>query len=92
MCVYYAKFPNSYLKEIVQLGANYETKSTTKYRVTLRRTKPFHIAEIEDCIALFNLFAELLTYLVSGKSHVGYLREYENNPIHQIVLLCFAQF
>ena len=36
-------------------------------------------------VSLFRLLAKLVYYLSSGKSHVGYLFNHEQNPIHQIV-------
>ena len=89
MCMYYAKLPNEYLQEIVRLGANYSSKSTINHQVALRRSRKFHMTNIEECLELFTLFAQLLTYLVSGSSHVGYLHNYPENPIHKIVQFSF---
>ena len=36
-------------------------------------------------VELFNLLAKLLWYLISGKSHVGYLFNHDNNPLHNAV-------
>jgi hypothetical protein len=36
-------------------------------------------------VELFHLLAKLLWYLISGRSHVGYLHNYKENPIHEIV-------
>lgn len=88
MVIYYAKLPNSYLKDIVHLGADYASKRPN-VRVELRRTRKFYMKKNEDCVELFGLFARLLTYLASGESHVGYLYNYEGNPIHEIVLFSF---
>jgi hypothetical protein len=30
----------------------------------------------------FEILAKLLHYLVSGKSHVGYLHNHDDNPLH----------
>ena len=38
------------------------------------------------------LFARLLTYFVSGRSHVGYLYNCPENPIHRIVQFSFVQY
>ena len=39
----------------------------------------------DERIELFKLLAKLLWYLISGRSHVGYLFNYDDNPIHKIV-------
>jgi hypothetical protein len=56
-----------------------------KERVKLRRTKKFHLQHTGERVELFQLLARLLWYLISGRSHVGYLFNYEENPIHRIV-------
>ena len=35
-------------------------------------------------VELFGLLAKLFSYLISGRSHVGYLFNYAANPIHYI--------
>ena len=54
--------------------------------VKLRRTKPFHMRNTLERVELFKLIAQLWRYLLSGTSHVGYLYNYPENPIHKIVL------
>ena len=46
---------------------------------------------IDERVELFNLLAKLLWYLVSGRSHVGYLFNYDDNPIHRIVATPFSE-
>ena len=36
-------------------------------------------------VEFFKLFARVMLYLTSGKAHVGYLFDYDGNPIHRIV-------
>jgi len=36
-------------------------------------------------VDLFKLLAKLLWYLISGRAHIGYLYNYNENPIHTIV-------
>lgn len=36
-------------------------------------------------VELFQLLAKLLWYLISGRSHVGYLYNYDQNPLHYAV-------
>jgi hypothetical protein len=78
-----ATLPHSYLREISRYGRNYLQRSTTKQRIALRRTKKFHLQHTDERVELFQILAKLLWYLVSGRSHVGYLF---NHPIHKIVL------
>jgi hypothetical protein len=44
---------------------------------------------IDERVELFELLAKLLWYLISGRSHVGYLFSYDDNPIHKIVAVPF---
>jgi hypothetical protein len=89
MWIYYAKLPNTYLKEIVQYGPGYLLKSSTKRRIQLRRTKKFHMTIANERVELFRLLAQVLIYLSSGRSHVGYLYDYPENPIHLLVIPYF---
>ena len=52
--------------------------------VQLQRTKKFHMRNSAERVELFHLLAKLIWYLVSGRSHVGYLFNYPDNPIHKI--------
>lgn len=83
--IYYAKLPNSYLSEIAKYGAKYLQRSTLRQRVKLRRTKKFRMRYTAERVELFELLAKLLWYLISGKSHVGYLFNHSDNPLHKIV-------
>ena len=90
MRMYYAKFPNSYLADIVQHGKDYLVNSALKQRVRLHHSRKFYMGKAQDRVDLYRLVAQLLTYLVSGRSHVGYLYNYDENPIHEIVRLSFS--
>ena len=83
--IYYCKFANQYLSEISRFGKNYLAKRTFKDKVKLLRTKKFSFRDTNDRVELFSLLAKLLWYLVSGKSRVGYLHNYPDNPLHDIV-------
>jgi hypothetical protein len=41
----------------------------------------------DERVELFTYLARLLIYLTSGKSHVGHLLNYAENPIHELVLV-----
>jgi hypothetical protein len=85
--IYYAKLPNSYLADIAQYGVRYMERSPNKYRVKLRCTKKYHMRVTKERVELFHVVAKLLWYLISGKSHVGYLYNYDDNPLHRLVYL-----
>ena len=85
--IYYCKFPKRYLAEITKYGAKYSDMHSPRASgvVKLRRTKPFHMRKTSERVDLFHLIAQLWRYLVSGNSHVGYLCNYPENPMHKIV-------
>jgi hypothetical protein len=83
--IYYARLPNEYLKDIVSYGEDYVDKCINAQTVHLRRTKKFRMTNTAERVEFFTLFAQLLMYLISGKSHVGYLLDYTENPIHDLV-------
>ena len=83
--IYYAKLPNDYLSEIVNHGARYLENTVLKEpKVVLQRTKKFHMRSADERVELFILLSKLLCYLSSGRSHVGYLYDYNGNPIHYV--------
>jgi hypothetical protein len=81
--IYYAKLPNEYLANIAQYGVRYLQKS--EQHVKLRCTKRYHMRDTAERVELFHILAELLWYLISGRSHVGYLYNYADNPLHKLV-------
>jgi hypothetical protein len=87
LSLYYAKFPNYYLADIVEHGSNYLKciPIERRYKVHLRCTKRFHMRVTKERVELFYVLAKLLYYLSSGKAHVGYLFDYERHPMHQPV-------
>jgi hypothetical protein len=87
LSIYYAKLANSYLADIAEYGAKYRecVPFERQYNVHLRMTEKFRMGVTSERVALFHLLANLVYYLSSGKSHVGYLFNYKQNPIHQIV-------
>jgi len=83
--IFYAQLPNSYLSEVARYGPKYLQRSTSKQTVRLRRTRRYHLTNPNDRVELFRILAKLLWYLASGKSHVGYLYNYPDNPLHSVV-------
>lgn len=92
--IYYAKLPNLYLSEISKYGRKWKDHPNRQFnptknfkeKVKLVRTKKFSMRETSDRVELFDLITKLLWYLISGRSHVGYLYNYPENPIHEIVV------
>jgi hypothetical protein len=84
--IYYTKLPNTYLADIAKHGIHYLQRSTSKQHVKLRCTKKYHMRVASERVELFLVLAKLLWYLISGKSHVGYLFNYDGNPLHRLVL------
>src|SRR5271169_3193175 len=82
--IYYAKFPNDYLKAAAKHGIHWRAHAETK-EIQLRHTKRMHMRITEERIECFKLLARLLYYLKSGKSYVGYTRNFEGNPLHSRV-------
>jgi hypothetical protein len=83
--IYYAHLPNLYLREISKYGKKYNTCRTFQRQIQLRRTKKHSLRNTSERVELFILLAKLLSYLISGRSHVGYLYDYNDNPLHKIV-------
>jgi hypothetical protein len=83
--IYYTKLPNTYLSEIAKFGAKYLQRSSLKQRVNLCHTKKFHLRNTTERVELFHLLSKLLWYLISGKSHVGHLFNYDDSPLHSLV-------
>jgi hypothetical protein len=83
--IYYARLPNIYLSEIAEYGTEYKNHATPLDKpVTLHRSKKFHLRNTEERVELFHLVAKLLWYLISGRSHAGFLHNYPDNPIHGV--------
>ena len=67
-------------------GLRYLDTFPQSERITLSRTKVFHLRVTDERVRFFRVCAHLLWYLLSGKSHVGHLYNHATNPIHEIVL------
>ena len=83
--LYYTKLPNTYLSEIAKFGAKYLKRSSLKQHVNLCHTKKFHLRNTAERVELFSLLSKLFWYLISGKSHAGYLFNYDDSPLHSLV-------
>ena len=56
------------------------------HRITLKRSKLFRLRKPADRGMFFDLVTKLLWYLCSGKSHVGFCRNYDTNPLYHLVM------
>lgn len=83
--IYYARLPSTYLANIAKYGFKYLKKSPDKTHVTLARSPAFHLTDTTERVEFFKILAKLLYYMVSGRSHLGYLHNHYDNRIHQIV-------
>lgn len=90
LCIYHAHLPNEYLAAINRHGVNFRDHCSVK-QVRLYRSKRYHMRITKERCDFFELFARVLFYLKSGKSHAGYLYNYPTNPIHSIVNTPFCR-
>jgi hypothetical protein len=74
------------------LGHKYRNVFPKTHGVKLYQTRDFDIHTGEGRSELFKVIAKLFWYFTSGKSRVGYLRNYKENPIHlaQVTTQMFA--
>lgn len=71
--IFYAKFPNRYLRDIVHYGAEYKTRVTPPEEVIIQQSRPFRMRKPKDNAEFFKLISKLVYYIVSGQSRTGYL-------------------
>jgi hypothetical protein len=72
--LFYAKLPNTYLSRITEHGAKYSHLfPTPQHKIKLCQSTAYSINNPADQANLFRDLANLLWYLSSGRSHVGYL-------------------
>src|SRR5271170_294787 len=83
--IYFATLSNEYLAAIAQYGRYYLEQRRSIPLVHLNRTRKYHMRAASEIAKLFQVLVNLLYYLSSGKAHVGYLFNYEDNPLHELV-------
>jgi hypothetical protein len=71
--LFYAKFPNTYLRDISTYGAKYKTCVTTPIEIVIHQSKPFRMRHPKQQAEFFRLLSTVLYYMLSGYSNVGYL-------------------
>lgn len=55
-------------------------------KIALKRSRFFMLRKNEDRGKFFVLIAKLLWYLCSGKSHVGFCKDFVQNPLRELVM------
>jgi hypothetical protein len=85
--IYFANLPNEYLRTIAKNGKiiRSDSSDSSQLGVTLRRTRKYHMRDPQELIKLVKTVVHLLCHLTSGQAHVGYLFNYDGNPLHNLV-------
>ena len=83
--IFYAMFPNRYLRDIVVHGAEYKARVPVPTEIVIRQSKPFRMWNPTHQAEFFKLLSKVLCYLVSGQSHAGYLAAQPWNPYFVII-------
>jgi hypothetical protein len=83
--IYFAILPNEYLAAIAQDGRHYLKQSHSIPTVHLHHIRKYHMWAASEIARLFQVLVNLLYYLSSGEAHVGYLFNYDDNPLHKLV-------
>ena len=98
--LFYAKFPNKYLQDIVRYGAEYKQHVPNQPPVIIQQSEPFRMRYPAQQVACFKLLSKLFYYMVSGESKIGYLAKAVWNPycqekaifqVSRILVLAHAQ-
>ena len=75
--LFYPTFPNTYLRDIAMYGANYRQQVPDPQHIIIKQSAPFRMRYPKQQASFFRLFANVLYYLVSGNSSVGYMAKDE---------------
>ena len=84
--IYFATLSTEYLAGIALNGSKHFKSGKDPLRVALKRTRKYHMRDTESLVALLKVLVHLLIHLTSGNAHVGYLFNYEQNPLRNLVL------
>jgi hypothetical protein len=80
--LFYAKFPNRYLRDITLHGSEYLQNCPTPHTIHICQSEPYRMRYPEQQASFFRLMGKLLYYMVSGYSSIGYLAKDEWNPYY----------
>jgi len=77
--LFYARFPNTYLRSISDRGAIYSPPlGSTK--IPPLQSRPYRMRKPTDQASFFRLLIDLFYYMAIGESYIGYLNNNPNNP------------
>ena len=77
--------PNTYLRDIAMYGANYRQQVPDPQHIIIKQSALFRMHYSKQQASFFHLFANVLYYLVSGNSSVGYMAKDECNSYYRNV-------
>ena len=80
--LFYAKFPNQYLRDIAKYADEYKTQVVQTHQIVIQQSRPFRMKEPTDQAEFYRLLSKLLYYLVSGQSNVGFLTAQKSNKYY----------
>jgi len=81
--LFYSRLPHVYLKWVHEGRRSYYEGQ----QIILQRSQIFQFRQPSERGKLFELIAQLLWYISSGRSHIGYCQNTPTNPIYRRVLL-----
>jgi hypothetical protein len=84
--IYFATLATDYLAGIALDGSKHLKSSKDPLRVALKRTRKYNMLDTKALVDLLKVLVHLLIHLTSGNAHVGYLFNYDQNPLHNLVL------
>jgi hypothetical protein len=80
--LFYAKFPNTYLRDIARYGSSYKTSVANPIKIQIRQSRPYRMRHPQHQADFFRLLSRILYYMISGNSNIGYLAKDEWNPYY----------
>jgi hypothetical protein len=80
--LFYAKFPNTYLRDIARYGSEYKHRIADPIKIQICQSRPYQMRHPQHQADFFRLLSRILYYMISGNSNVGYLAKDEWNPYY----------
>jgi hypothetical protein len=80
--LFYAKFPNTYLRDIARYGIEYKQRVAHPIKIQICQSRPYRMRHPQHEADFFRSLSKILYYMVSGYSNVGYLAKDEWNPYY----------
>jgi len=81
--LFYAKLPHRYLHNVAACGVKYLAEIPPQYRdrIQLYQSRPYRMRDLRQQAEFLCLLGKLLYYILSGHSHVGYMRNCHGNML-----------